>query len=122
VSTIGPVAAGVVLAFAWNMAVSQSQRAAEAGPGVTPRVGLTVEEAAAQAWASATPRAATDSVSRPVPGSSRVAAHPRGTGGACSRVTWPRTPERTVQVHVISSCGPRGGTAGHAPGPFGINS
>jgi hypothetical protein len=65
VSTIGPMAVGVVLAFAWNMTVSQPQPAAEAGSGVTPRVGLTVEEAATQAWASATPRATTDVVSRP---------------------------------------------------------
>ena len=67
VSTIGPVAVGVVLAFGWNMTVSQPQRAAEAEPGVTPRVGVTVEEAAAQAWASATPRAATDNVPAVLP-------------------------------------------------------
>ena len=54
VATIGPVAIGVMLAFACNMAVSQPQRAAEDEPGVTPRVGLTVEQTAEQAWARAT--------------------------------------------------------------------
>jgi len=126
VSTIGPMAVGVVLAFAWNMTVSQPQRAADAGSGVTSRVGLTVEEAAAQAWASATPRAATDDVSRPSPGSSQPAGQPRESGrpsgSACSRVTWPQTPERPRHVRVISACGQRGRAPGHAPGPFGINS
>jgi hypothetical protein len=59
VSTIGPVAVGVVLAFAWNMTLSQPQGVAESDLGVTPKIGLTVEQAAAQAWASATPRTAT---------------------------------------------------------------
>jgi hypothetical protein len=126
VSTIGPVAVGVVLAFAWNMTVSQPQRAAETGSAVTPQVGLTVEEAAAQAWASATPRAATDDLSRPAPGASRPAAHPRGSGRpaghACSRATWPQTPERTLQVRAISACEQRGRAPGHAIRPFGINS
>ena len=49
--TIGPVAVGVLLAFAWNLAVSQSQRAAGHESGVSPQVGLTVQ----QAWARATP-------------------------------------------------------------------
>ena len=56
VATIGPVAVGVTLAFAWNMAVSQPQRAAEDESGVTPQVGRTVQQAAEQAWARATPR------------------------------------------------------------------
>ena len=54
-ATIGPVAVGVTLAFAWNMAVSQPQRAAEDESGVTPQVGRTVQQAAEQAWARATP-------------------------------------------------------------------
>ena len=53
VATIGPVAAGVMLAFAWNMAVSQPQHAAEDEPGVTTQVGQTVQQAAEQAWARA---------------------------------------------------------------------
>ena len=126
VSTIGPVAVGVVLAFGWNMTVSQPQRAAEAGSAVTPRVGLTVEEAAAQAWASATPRAATDDVRRPAPADRRPASQPRGSGrpsgSACSRVTWPQTPERILHVRAIPSCGHRGRAPGHAPGSFGISS
>ena len=81
VSTIGPVAVGVILAFGWNMTVSQPQRAAEAESGVTRQVGLTVEEAAAQAWASATPRAATDDVRRPAPADRRPASQPRGSAG-----------------------------------------
>ncbi len=52
-STIGPVAVGVLLAFAWNMAVSQQQ---EISGYVTPAVSSTVEQAAAQAWATSTPR------------------------------------------------------------------
>jgi hypothetical protein len=53
VSAISPVAVGVVLACAWNMAVSPAQHAADVAPGVTPQVGRTVEQAAEQAWASA---------------------------------------------------------------------
>ena len=49
-ATIGPVAVGVTLAFAWNMAVSQAQRAADDESGVTPQVGLTVQQTADQAW------------------------------------------------------------------------
>ena len=56
VATIGPVAVGVMLALAWNMATTQPPRAAGYGPGVTPQVGLTVQQAAEQAWAAATPR------------------------------------------------------------------
>ena len=59
VATIGPVAVGVMVAFAWNMAVSQPLRAAEGGPGVTPQVGLTVQQTAEQAWARATPHGPT---------------------------------------------------------------
>ena len=55
-ATIGPVAVGVMLAFAWNMAVSQTQRVADGESGVTPQVGLTVQQTAEQAWARATPR------------------------------------------------------------------
>jgi len=45
VATIGPVAVGVMLAFAWNLAVSQLQHAD----------GVTVPQTAEQAWARATP-------------------------------------------------------------------
>ncbi len=113
VSTIGPMAVGVVLAFAWNMTVSQPQRAADAGSGVTSRVGLTVEEAAAQAWASATPGTATaETVTGGSPrapgGSTWSASHARGSGSPTSsdcRRAWPlRTPERALQVRVVSAC------------------
>jgi len=60
VSTIGPLAAGVLLAFGWNMLISQPHGAAGAESGITRQVGRTVEEVAAQAWASATPHAVTD--------------------------------------------------------------
>ena len=59
VATIGPVAVGVMLAFAWNMAVSQPQRAAEDEPGVTPQVGLTDQQTAEQARARAMPHGPT---------------------------------------------------------------
>ena len=49
-ATIGPVAVGVMLAFAWNVAVSQMQRAGGDESGVTPQVGLTVQQTAEQAW------------------------------------------------------------------------
>ena len=51
--TIGPVAVGVLLAFAWNLAVSQSQRASGDESGVTQQVGPPVQQAAEQAWARA---------------------------------------------------------------------
>ena len=53
VGTIGPVAVGVMLAFAWNLAVSQSQRASGDESGVTQQVGPPVQQAAEQAWARA---------------------------------------------------------------------
>jgi uncharacterized low-complexity protein len=53
VATIGPVAVGVTLAFAWNLAVSQPQHAAEHDSGVTRQVGQTVQQAAGQARARA---------------------------------------------------------------------
>ena len=56
-STIGPLAVGVLLAFGWNILVSQPHGAAGAESGITRQVGRTVEEVAAQAWASATPHA-----------------------------------------------------------------
>ena len=52
-ATIGPVAVGVTLAFAWNLAASQPQHAAEDQSRVTRQVGQTVQEAAEQAWARA---------------------------------------------------------------------
>jgi hypothetical protein len=64
-STIGPLAVGVLLAFGWNMLVSQPHGAAGAESGITRQVGRTVEEVAAKAWASATPHAVTDSARVP---------------------------------------------------------
>jgi fermentation-respiration switch protein FrsA (DUF1100 family) len=118
VSTISPVAVGVVLAFAWNMTMSHPQAAAEKESGVTLEVGLTVDQAAAQAWASATPRTAAPRTatagtvtggSPRAPGSStRPEAHPRGSGrpahGGCRRARPPRTPERALRVRVVSAC------------------
>ena len=73
VSTIGPVVVGVVVAFAWNTAATHQMAGPDTAAGVTPRVGLTVEQAAEQAWASATPRA----------GKPRVSVRPAGHG--CGR-------------------------------------
>ena len=52
-ATIGPVAVGVTLAFAWNLAASRPQHAAEHDSGVTRQVGQTVQQAAEQARARA---------------------------------------------------------------------
>jgi len=128
VSTIGPVAVGVVLAFAWNMTMSQPQ--GDTGmDSVTPQVGLTVEQAAAQAWASATPRTDTAQVvtagtqasaaaaaGTPASGTSAAsspavpdsgpwyARHARTPGDSCLRVRPPRSPDRTLQVRVAAAC------------------
>ena len=126
-STTGPVAVGVVLAFAWNMTMSQPQGGTQAD-SVTPEVGLTVEQAAAQAWSSATPRTATlqivnagtqaggtaaagtSAASSPaVPDSGPwYALHARTPGRPaghnCLRVWPPRTPDRALQVRVVSAC------------------
>ncbi len=54
-STVGPVLVGVILAFAWNMAGSHGTQLPQPGPGLAPTVGTAVDQAADQAWASATP-------------------------------------------------------------------
>ena len=124
-SAISPVAVGVVLAFAWNMTMSQPQGAAEKESGVTLEVGLTVDQAAAQAWASATPRNAaprtatagtvtagtvTDGSPRAPGSSTRPEGHPRWSGrptpGGCHRARSPRAPERALRVRVVSACSP----------------
>jgi hypothetical protein len=51
VATIGPVAVGVTLAFAWNLAASQPRHAAEDQSRVTRQVGQTAQQAAGQARA-----------------------------------------------------------------------
>ncbi|HEX5299370.1 MAG TPA: hypothetical protein VFW50_20485 [Streptosporangiaceae bacterium] len=63
-STIGPLAVGVLLAFGWNMMLSQPHGAAGAEPGITRQVGRTVEEVTAKAWASAGTGARTHSFGR----------------------------------------------------------
>jgi hypothetical protein len=55
-STMVPLAVGVVLAFGWNM-LAQPHGVAAAESGITRQVGRTVDEVAAQAWASASPHA-----------------------------------------------------------------
>ena len=50
-ATIGPVAVGVTLAFAWNLAASHPQHTAENDSGVTRQVGQTVQQSAEQARA-----------------------------------------------------------------------
>lgn len=54
-AAVGPVAVGVILAFAWNTAGSGQPGMPAGASGVTPEVGVTVEQAAAQAWASVPP-------------------------------------------------------------------
>lgn len=89
-SSIGPVAVGVILAFAWNIATTQQQEVAASGSGVTPEVRVAVDQAAAQAWASSTPDTATGSSARSPHGSTRPArehSHRHGTpADGCSRV------------------------------------
>ena len=53
VATIGPVAVGVMLAFGWNLAMSQPRHATEDESAVTPRVGQTGQQVVEQAWARA---------------------------------------------------------------------
>ncbi len=54
-STVGPVLVGVFVAFAWNMAGSLGSLVPQHGAGLAPTVGTAVDQAADQAWASATP-------------------------------------------------------------------
>jgi len=54
-SAVGPVLVGVVVAFAWNMATSHGAEVPQPGAGLAPTVGTAVDQAADQAWASATP-------------------------------------------------------------------
>ena len=73
VSTIGPVVVGVVVAFGWNTAATHQMGPSGTDAGVTPEVGLTVEQAAAQAWASSTP------------GTGKARAPARPAAGRCGR-------------------------------------
>jgi hypothetical protein len=52
-ATVGPVAAGVLLGCAWNLAFSAPRHAAEDESGGSAQVGQTVQQAAEQAWALA---------------------------------------------------------------------
>ncbi len=71
-STIGPVLVGVIFAFAWNMAASHGPEMSQPGPGLAPTVGTAVDQAADQAWASATPITTRSPSSRtPAPAGSR---------------------------------------------------
>ena len=98
VSAIGPLVIGVMVAFGWNMAASHQAAVTGADSGVTPAVGLTVEQAAAQAWASSTPFAVRGGASGGPGGLARAsdgtrsAAHPRESGhhpASCGRVRSP---------------------------------
>jgi hypothetical protein len=53
VATIGPVAVGVTLAFAWNLAASPPRHAAEDESRVTRQVGHAAQQTAGQARARA---------------------------------------------------------------------
>ena len=52
-ATIGPVAVGVMLAFAWNLAASHPRHAAEDRSRVTRQFGQTAQQATGQARARA---------------------------------------------------------------------
>ena len=52
-ATVGPVAAGVLLGCAWNLAFSAPRHAAEDESGGSVQVGQTVQQAAEQPWARA---------------------------------------------------------------------
>lgn len=125
-SSIGPVAVGVILAFAWNMATTQQQEVAAGGSGITPEIGVAVDQAAAQAWASVTPDTAAAGSARSPHGaapSSRGQSHRQGgpAGGGCSQVnsaaaltaprsviaTWRPGPPRDATVRVVASRDPR---------------
>ena len=54
-STVGPVLVGVIFAFAWNIVGSHVPEMPQVDPGLAPTVGTAVDQAADQAWASATP-------------------------------------------------------------------
>jgi len=123
VSAIGPLVIGVMVAFGWNMAASHQAAVTGADSGVTPAVGLTVEQAAAQAWASSTPGAAgaagpgapgvagapgAPGASGGLPrasGGTRPAGHPRESGhpSGCGRAR----PPRLMQAHVTFTCPPQ---------------
>ncbi len=114
VSTIGPVAVGVVVAFAWNTAATHQMAGTDAG--ITPAVGLTVEQAAARAWASSTPGAAAGTATGGSPrtsGSARPAGQPRRPGRpagvGCGR-------ERPHPVTVLWSSGSPGHPGQHRAG------
>jgi hypothetical protein len=121
------VAVGIALAFTWDVAGSQAPGAAETGSVVAPGVEMTVEQAAAHAWASAsTLTAAAGAVAGASPqapdgrrGGTRPArqAHRTGrlAGSGCPRV---RTREPALQVRVTPVCGPRR----HAPKKPGTDS
>ena len=51
-SALIPVIVGVLLAFAWNTVGSHQAAMTTSGSVVAPQVGVAVEQAAAQAWAS----------------------------------------------------------------------
>ena len=122
-SAIGPLVIGVMVAFGWNVAASHQAAVTGADSGVTPAVGLTVEQAAAQAWASSTPFSVRGGAAGPgapgargEPGASggsprasgraRPAGHSRESGrpaGECGRAWSPHL----MQAHVTFTCPPQ---------------
>jgi hypothetical protein len=118
---------GIALAFTWDVAGTHAPGAAATGSVVAPGVEITVQQAAAHAWASASPlTAAAGAVAGASPqapagrrGGTRPArqAHRTGrlAGSGCRRV---RTPGPALQVRAIPVCGPRR----HAPKKLGTDS
>ena len=125
VSAIGPLVIGVMVAFGWNAAASHQAAVTGEDSGVTPAVGLTVEQAAAQAWASSTPGAAGAAGpgapgARGEPGASggsartsgrtRPAGHPRESGhpaGECGRAWSPHLMQARATFTFTFTCSPQ---------------
>jgi hypothetical protein len=106
------VAVGIALAFTWNVAGSHAPGAAETGSVVTPGVDMTVDQAAAQVWAGASPlTAAAGAVVRSSPqapnghhSATRSARQAYRTGkqaeSGCRRVR----PGRALRVRLMPVC------------------
>jgi hypothetical protein len=104
-SAVLPVAIGVILALAWNVAVSHQPGAADR-PGVPPQLAVTVEQAAAQAWSSTTPFPATGTSRRSAgSGIGSPAAASGHQAGGCRRVRSSRIPRAAEVVPPVAVAG-----------------
>ena len=103
-STVGPVLVGVIFAFAWNMAGSHGPQVPQPGAGLAPTVGTAVDQAADQAWASATPITIRfPDRHRAAPTESRGPARDRLSSGRASRVVPAASAVYSAAVSACSS-------------------